>query len=186
MKSLEILIKEHALILHALECLTAARDKLEKGERPPKAFFEKAVEFFQNFADKFHHFKEEYLMFGLLSQKKDGAHDGEIGTLRYQHERCRTFIGEIQKSIKGYSAGDEIATTMLLENLSSYISLLKLHIYIEDRFFFKMVKKTLSENEDHALFVQFKNEEDRLGPDCFENSRKVVYKMGALIDYESR
>ena len=93
-------------------------------------------------------------MFGLLSQKKDGAHDGEIGTLRFQHERCRTFIGEIEKSIKGYSAGDEIATTMLLENLASYTSLLKLHIYIEDRIFFKMVKKTMSENEDHALFVQ--------------------------------
>ena len=66
MKSLEILIKEHALILHALECLTAARDKLEKGERPPKAFFEKAVEFFQNFADKFHHFKEEYVYVVIL------------------------------------------------------------------------------------------------------------------------
>ncbi|MBW1827698.1 MAG: hypothetical protein JRI78_12165 [Deltaproteobacteria bacterium] len=58
-----------------------ARDKLEKGKRPPKAFFQKAVEFFKTFVDKFHHFKEEYLMFGLLSQKKDGAHDGGIGTV---------------------------------------------------------------------------------------------------------
>ncbi len=32
MKSLEILIKEHALLLHAPECLPAARDKIEKRE----------------------------------------------------------------------------------------------------------------------------------------------------------
>lgn len=41
-----------------------------------------AVKFLHNFADKFHHFKEEYLMFGLLAEKKGGRFDGPIGALR--------------------------------------------------------------------------------------------------------
>ncbi len=182
LKSLEILKKEHRLIRHALDIVSTAKEKLETGERPPHIFFEKAVEFFRTFADKFHHFKEEYLMFGLLAEKKDGFYDGEIGALRYQHERCRKCIDRIENSIPGYSHHDTIATTMLLENLASYISLLKLHIYIEDHIFFPMVDKDLSEDEDRMLSEQFSYEEKRIGAkDFFENSRKLALEMSTLI-----
>lgn len=183
MKSLELLIREHGLIRQALDIFSFAKEKLEKGKRPPREFFEKAVEFSRSFADQFHHFKEEFLMFGLLSQKKGALFDGEIGALRYQHERGRKFIGEIENSLEGYSQGDVFATTTLLENLASYISLLKLHIHTEDHIFFQMVKKEFSEDEDHVLLEQFKNEEKRIGvTDCFENSRKLVAKMHTLIE----
>ena len=59
--------------------------------------------------------------------------------------------------------GDDIATTTLLENLASYISLLKRHIHREDHLFFKMAEKVLSEDEDVVLLEHFKNEEQRMG-----------------------
>lgn len=71
---------------------------------------------------------------------------------------------------------------MLLENLASYISLLKLHIYIEDQIFFRMVEKELSEDEDRMLLEQFKHEEKRVGTeDFFENSRKLVHEISSII-----
>ena len=183
MKSLEILKKEHGLIRHALDIYSLAKEELEIGERPPKEFFEKAIEFSRTFADRFHHFKEEYLMFGLLAEKKEGLYDGEIGALRYQHERGRKFMDGIENSLAGYSQRDTIATTLLLENLASYISLLKLHIYIEDHIFFRMVEKELSEDEDRMLLEQFKHEEKRLGTaDFFENSRKLVHEISSMIE----
>ena len=182
MKSLDILKKEHGLIRQSLDIVSTAKEELETGERPPQEFFKKAVEFSRTFADKFHHFKEEYLMFSLLAEKKDGLYDGEIGALRYQHERCRKCIDLIENSIHGYSQGDAIATTMLLENLASYISLLKLHIYIEDHIFFPMVEKDLSEDEDRMLSEQFRYEEKRMGAEnIFENSRKLIHKMSSII-----
>jgi hemerythrin-like domain-containing protein len=182
MKSLEILKKEHGLIRHALDIFSLAQEELEMGECPPKEFFEKAVEFSRTFADRFHHFKEEYLMFGLLAEKKEGFYDGEIGALRYQHERGRRCVDKIETSIEGYSQHDAIATTMLLENLAAYIALLKLHIYIEDQIFFRMVEKDLSEEEDRMLLEQFRHEEKRIGSeDFFENSRKVILEMSSII-----
>ena len=62
MKSIEILTREHGLILQALDSLSLAQKKIETGKQPPKEFFEKALRFLRNFADKFHHFKEEYLI----------------------------------------------------------------------------------------------------------------------------
>ena len=182
MKSLEILKKEHGLIRHALDIFSLAQEELEMGECPPKEFFEKAVEFSRTFADRFHHFKEEYLMFGLLAEKKEGFYDGEIGALRYQHERGRKCIDEIENSIEGYSQHDAIATTMLLENLAAYIALLKLHIYIEDHIFFRMVEKDLSKEEDRMLLEQFRHEEKRFGTeDFFENSQKLMLEMSSII-----
>jgi hemerythrin-like domain-containing protein len=88
MKAMQILTREHVLILQMLTQLSRAREKLEIKEQPPVEFFKKAILFSQNFADRFHHFKEEFLMFGLLAQKKEGVLDAEIGALWFQHERC--------------------------------------------------------------------------------------------------
>lgn len=102
MKAIEILTREHNLILRALDVLSRARIHIERNQRPPEAFFDTALLFLREFADQFHHFKEEYLMFGLLALKKGDAFDGPIGSLRFQHERCRAFIEGISNSLPGY------------------------------------------------------------------------------------
>jgi serine/threonine protein phosphatase PrpC len=62
----------------------------------PALFFEKAVTFCEQFADQFHHFKEEFLLFGMLSYKKQGELDTAMGVLRYQHDRCKQSIARIK------------------------------------------------------------------------------------------
>ena len=182
MKATEILLREHAMILQALEILFRAQEKIEKNQQPPKGFFEKALVFVGEFTDEFHHFKEEYLMFGLLALKKGGAFDGPIGSLRYQHERCRACIREISNSLDGYAAGDDIATTRLLENLAAYVSLLRRHIYEEDHTFFKMAEQEISKEEEDLLLVQFKKEDQKMGGQTFYGqNRKLLDEMEALL-----
>jgi hemerythrin-like domain-containing protein len=182
MKSVEILKREHGLILQAIDNLSLAQKKIETGTLPSKEFFETVVVFLRNFADKFHHFKEEYLLFGLLAQKKEGHFDHPIAALRYQHDRCRTFINEIENALEGYAQGDEIEISRLLENLAAYIALLRRHIYEEDHIFFQMAEKEISDDEDKNLLMQFELEEERSETtDVFKHSRKLVNEMNALI-----
>jgi hemerythrin-like domain-containing protein len=169
MKATEILVKEHSLILQAVDCLAQAKEKIEMYEPLPQEFFEI-------------HFKEEFLMFGLLAQKKDGAFDGPISALRFEHERCREFINKIGRSIEDYIRGDQIATATLLENLAAYISILKRHIHSEDHIFFPMVDQELSQDEKNALQLQFQKEEEKMGGrDFFINSEKMVFEMCFLL-----
>jgi hemerythrin-like domain-containing protein len=182
MKATQILTREHVLILQMLAQLSRAREKLEKKEQLPVVFFKKAILFSQNFADRFHHFKEEFLMFGLLAQKKEGVLDAEIGALRYQHERCRSAIAAIDRSLTGYVKDDEMAITTLLENVAAYISLLTRHIYIEDHVFFPMIETILSKEEQQSLLVQFQNEELRIGKkDGFSPSQRLLDEMRLLL-----
>jgi len=185
MNATEILTREHVLILQALNSLSRAQKKIEENQQLPKEFFEKALMFLREFADQFHHFKEEYLMFGLLALKKEGAFDGPIGSLRYQHERCRTCIREISNCLDGYADGDDIATTMLLENLAAYISLLRRHIYQEDCIFFKMAEKEISKEEEDILLVQFKKEDQKMGDQTFYDQNRILLdEMETLLNSE--
>ncbi|MEW5908877.1 MAG: hemerythrin domain-containing protein, partial [Thermodesulfobacteriota bacterium] len=99
MKPTEILIHEHRQILQALEIFEKAVQELERGEYPEPSLIGTGAEFFRLYADRFHHFKEEYLMFGILAQKKEGSFDFEIGMLRFQHERCRHHLEIIHNAL---------------------------------------------------------------------------------------
>ncbi len=173
---------EHVLILKGLEFLRIARDKIESDQQPSKLFFQKAVSFFRNYADKFHHYKEEFLMFGFLAQKKEGQLDLEIGSLRHQHEIGRQFLTRLEKSINGYEMKNEIAITSLLENLASFISVLSRHIFKEDNLFFPMVEHELSLDEKTTLFEQFELEEEKLNSkNSIRNNLELLKEMEKLI-----
>ncbi len=183
MKAIDILVKEHGLILLMLNTLDRAKKQIEKGQFPPKEFFKNSVLFARTFADKYHHYKEEYLMFGLLAQKKEGDIDLETGVLRFQHERCRECINAIENSIDGYAEGNEIATTILLGNLASYISMLKWHIHIEDNIFFDMAEKEISEEESEILYEQFMEEGNTHGgKDFFRNKRILIHELAEMLN----
>ncbi|MBU1387781.1 MAG: protein phosphatase 2C domain-containing protein [Proteobacteria bacterium] len=109
MEIIEKLTTEHGAILKGLASLSEAKDALEKNRRPPKAFFDAAVVFFKEYADRFHHYKEEYILFSLLARKKEGDIDLEMGALRYQHELNRKCIAKIESALHGYETGNEIA-----------------------------------------------------------------------------
>lgn len=169
MEVLMKLIQEHANILQGINCLEAAREALEKSKHPPVAFFETAAIFFTEYADRLHHYKEEYLLFSFLASKKDGSIDLELGSLRYQHELNRRYMQRIKHSFKGYENGSEIAVTTLLESIAAFISILKRHIHREERLFFPMAESELSENEKKGLKQQFDEEEGL-------NTKKIIDK----------
>ena len=181
MKPTEILVEEHNLIRQALESMALAVERLEIGERPPVEFFEKAVNFTQNFSDKFHHYKEEYLMFGRLAQQKDGELDAQIDTLRYQHDRGRDLISAISNALDGYAQGEDARTTIILENLVEYISMLRLHIHKEDNIFYPLVDIFLSKEDQQYLKEEFLKEDKKTGGSLFEDSQKIVKEMGAML-----
>lgn len=181
MDPLEVLNAEHALIRQYLDKLAYATEKLERGEQPPKEFFDKAVQFARTFVDKHHHFKEEHVMFTWLAQQKTGVFDGPVDALRYQHERSRQRISQISESLAGYAEGEEEKVTVLLENLASYISMLRQHIHREDHFFYPLVRKQLSESESRIMLEEFEKADRKAGKDFLEQSRNLVLSMGSSL-----
>ena len=105
-----------------------------------------------------------------------------MGALRYQHERNRFFLKNIEQSIDGYDLHNEIATTIILENLASYSSILRRHIYKEDHIFFKLADQELNQEEQESLLEQFEFEDKKAGGQrIYEHNRELVLEMQRII-----
>jgi hemerythrin-like domain-containing protein len=183
MDPLEALSNEHGLIRQYLDNLSMAADRIENGQRPSSAFFEKAMEFARTFADSFHHFKEEHVLFVRLAQKKKGEIDAQLETLRHQHERGRALVTGIGDALDGYAANDPIKTADLLENMAAYGSLLRHHIHIEDHTFYPMARKLLTAEELGQLTHEFDKQREKQGADTFERCHKLVVDLGSILTH---
>ena len=183
MEPLEILSNEHGLIRQYVDHLAIAAEKMQVGDRPPREFFDKAIQFSREFAGQYHHVKEEYMMFVRLAMKKGGAMDGEIEALRHQHETGRNYISSIAGSLDGYERGDPGRTSTILENLGAYISMERQHIHKEDHMFFPMVKQEFTEKDMEQVSAEFDNARKKAGDDVFEKHHKLVVEMGSLLQH---
>jgi len=181
MNPLEILSNEHGLIRQYLDNLAVAAEKIEAEQYPPREFFDKAVEFARTFADKFHHFKEEHVLFVRVAQKHSGELDDRIDTLRLQHERGREMVNAIANSLDGYEERNEMKVAEMLENLAAYVSLLRRHIHVEDHVFYPLAEGELTADEMEALAEEFRMARERAGEDTFEASHKLVVDMGSTL-----
>lgn len=177
----QTLMNEHHLLQQFLDRLESAKIQMESGEYPPGEFFTHALEFARAFADKFHHFKEEYLLFNLLAMKKKGEIDAQIEALRYSHEQGRNYINQIAQALKGYEKRAEISGITIWENLAAYISLLKKHMHQEDHFFFLLAAKEILPAEQRELQEAFSKEEAKLGKRFLEKMQELISKMESLL-----
>jgi hemerythrin-like domain-containing protein len=181
MKPTEILTQEHVLIRLMLDNLSVAVHRMELGGRPAREFFEKAIEFGQSFVHRYHHYKEEYVMFTRLAEKKQGALDQSVKALRSDHERALNLLAEIGRSLPGYEAGGEQEAGIIVSNLAGYVALLLRHIYREDHVLFPMVEKDLSEPELADLVKVFKQVADKFGGHSFETFEQVVLELRTFL-----
>ncbi len=181
MNAIEILVKEHDLILRGLDLLTTAAEKIVRNQNPPSEFFEKAVYFTLNFTNKFHHYKEEIVMFGLLAQKHQGEIDAEIERLRNQHAALHDYMIEISQSLDAYSKNAESEVRRLHRNLSEYIETLRRHIHAENQIFYPLVAKTLTGDEMLWLMEEFDKYAAKAGPDAMKAHESLIDEMGELV-----
>jgi hemerythrin-like domain-containing protein len=181
LNAIEILVEEHKLILSGLELLTTAAEKIVRSQNPPREFFEKAAIFTRDFTNKFHHYKEEIVMFGLLAQKHSGEIDGELERLRNQHEILRNYISEISDSLDGYSKNIDAEVRRLHRNLSEYIETLRRHIHAEDKIFYPLVQTRLTADEMQDMKERFENYAADAGSDGMQAGKALVQEMSSLV-----
>ena len=181
MDPIDTLRNEHVLIRRFVDLLSVAVTRLEVENPPPRAFFDNGIEFVRVFSDGFHHKKEELVMFRQLAQIKNGAIDGQIEALRYQHDQGRGFIKAIAGALDGYAEGDPKDTMVVRENAASFASLLKHHIHTEDHVFFPMSKEAMTAEELDELGKKFEKVQEVHGADIFERYYKLVADLDAML-----
>ncbi len=183
MDPLETLSNEHGLIRRFLERLESAAEHLRHGRRPPRQFYDLAVQFARTFADTVHHFKEEHVLFVRLAQRREGEIDAQLDALRYQHERGRQLVTRLTGHLPSYAEGKDEAAHMVLATSSAYRDLLADHIHHEDHEFYPLARRVLTADDLRELGEEFARDRQRRGGLAFELAHKQVVDMGSLLTH---
>lgn len=179
MTALDKLKDDHKLIRRYLDNLLIAHEFLVEQKTVPPSVFEKTLEFSKDFMNKFHHYREEYVLFLKLAEKKGGTIDPQIVSLRDQHERSRELVSQIKEALKGYKKGDEVMVNRLAENVGYYVSLERQHVNRENHVFYPMAEETFSEDEMAEFDKEFDKIDEKQGGDRYRNAVKLVESMEA-------
>lgn len=150
-----ILMEEHRVIERALNALARLSVKLGSRQTPPESVLTDATDFIAGFADACHHGKEEHKLFPMLATVGMLPTEGPISVMLTEHEQGRAYNREMRATSARLFVGDEGARQQLVDAISGYIALLRLHIKKEDNALFPMADRLLSEDQQAQLIEQF-------------------------------
>ena len=152
----EVLITEHKLILQAVSLMKNEAQRIQTSQTVNAAFVTTIVDFFRTYADRFHHGKEEGLLFRELSQKKMNDNDSKImKELIMEHAFARRTVTALENAKNSYVSGEKDALKDVLANLGELVKLYPAHIEKEDKHFFYPSMAYFSESEKEALGTNF-------------------------------
>ena len=155
MTPFEIMIQEHRIIEIVLDCLSEMIQDVMT-QRKLKFFdAENAINFFKNYADKFHHCKEEDQLFKIVEEKNIPEELEYIRDLLSDHEKGRTYVKGMADSFREAAHGNSDMLMEFAKNGRDYIDILRAHILKEDRMFFPLVEKSFSDDEKKKLTRSF-------------------------------
>jgi hemerythrin-like domain-containing protein len=147
---------DHVHILRLIDVMEIMVDR----KTTDVTHFENAVRVIREYADGFHHAKEENLLFPLLATKGFSREQGPIAVMLHEHDLGRKLVKGMTEGLKHYKEGDDSALVKVYENISGYGELLRSHIDKENTVLFRMADRVLSHDEQQHLLEEFAKVED--------------------------
>lgn len=152
---IRILREEHDNILKGLELLEACSEKLKDSQEVSPETMERFIEFFQLYADKTHHGKEEDLLFPAMIEHGFSREVGPIHCMLSDHEHNRALTREMIAATAAYRAGDKNAGLRFADAAREYVRALREHIQKENLVLFVMADNTLPVEDEPELLTRF-------------------------------
>ena len=163
-QAMAMLYDEHEVILQEMQALRQFLEtgNLAEGRDELARFFD----FFRTYADKYHHQKEEDLLFSLLKDRHAGL-TNIVEALETHHELFRDYLKDAEAALHQQNWESARST------LQRYLSDLTDHISAENDELFIAVDEGLSEAEKERLYFSFLDKDAELGVDLKKQYENV-------------
>ncbi len=147
------LVEEHTVIKRAIALIPRLVAGINREvDTTRRQQVQDVLDFVRNFADRFHHAKEEDLLFPLFANTGD-----IIATMRAEHEMGRSHVRAATAALTA-GDGDTVA-----RHLTAYGALLTEHIRKEDEILYPWMDRVLSDTQIGKLYAAFREVETRFG-----------------------
>lgn len=175
-----VMVEEHKLILRMIALLEKNVELAEAGRFNDWNFFLDGVDFIRNYADRFHHAKEEDVLFKALVANGMPEQNSPVAAMLMAHDQGRAFVRGMEQAAKKALAGEPAPVAEIAENARGYIALLRDHIDKEDTILYPLAERILPEALRPAMVAAYAEAEART-PGLEEKYRRLVESYEAKL-----
>ena len=151
------LVAEHTLIKRLLAMIPAVCDKVNADLESNRETILQSVEFIKQFADKFHHAKEEDILFAYAKGNTD-----IISVMLEDHKKGRYYVKSV---LLGLETGD---ASFIAYSLKHYRELLTEHIKKEDEILYPWIEKGMTAAQIEELEIKFDETDLKFGSEFYD------------------
>jgi hemerythrin-like domain-containing protein len=145
------LVEEHVLIKKWLALIPGILPTLNLESEEDRRLILEGVDFIRSYADKFHHAKEEDILFKYFDQNLD-----MVKVMCEDHKTARNHVKAIVEAVERKDR------ETVVQHLNAYRNLLSQHIKREDEIMLPWMDKQLSVTRVGEMFSKFLEVEDRM------------------------
>jgi len=146
------LVDEHKLIKEFLALVPELCEVIQKDLQGSKKIIQQSVDFIRQFADKFHHAKEENVLFAYAKGNVD-----IVNVMLEDHRKGRNYV-------KSILLGLEIEDASFITNsLKHYRELLSEHIKKEDEILYPWIQRSITVSDRDNMEAVFDDVEGSFG-----------------------
>ena len=147
----KILSEEHQNILKVIDVVLEECEQMENGKEINISFFKDLIYFIKNYADGFHHAKEENILFKTMLDDPENMHCNPIPVMLHEHDEGRNYVKGMEEALLNNDV------KKLIENASGYSYLLQEHIFKEDNILYPMAEEGLNDEQKLNVEKQYRN-----------------------------
>ena len=156
------LVQEHVLIKRLIHFIPSLIEELKENPQTALALIEEGLDFIRSYADRFHHAKEEEVLFKYFDE------NAEIFQVMHKdHEQARSYARYTQGAL------DKGDSETVIRHLMAYRELLEDHIQKEDEVLYPWIDRNLTVSQVGELYSKFTAIDGEFGDEPKRHERYI-------------
>ena len=164
------LVDEHRLIKRWIALIPDLLERIDVESDEDRQLLLEGVDFIRSYADRFHHAKEEDILFRYFDERQE-----ILKAMLDDHERGRGHARAVAEAV------GKKDTQAIIEHLLAYRDLLTQHIKKEDEILYPWMEGGLSMKQVGELFSRFREVDEASGREVTDRSVRFVTKVEEII-----
>lgn len=168
------LVDEHQLILRMIALLEKNTPRTAAGNYLNWQFYLDGIDFIRQYADRFHHAKEEDVLFKALIDNGMPKDNSPVAAMLMEHDQGRSFVSALEVAVHEAQAGRTGVYQAVADNALGYAALLRDHISKEDDILYPLAERVLPEAMRESILEGYRAAEAQADSELSERYASIV------------
>lgn len=168
------LVDEHRLILRMIALLEKNAPRTAAGSYLNWQFYLDGIDFIRQYADRFHHAKEEDVLFKALIDNGMPKDHSPVAAMLMEHDQGRSYVLAMESAVHEALAGRTDIYQAIADNALGYAALLRDHIEKEDDILYPLSERILPESMRPGILAGYLNAEAQARPGFSEQYMQII------------